>query len=361
MIIFFLKRSKDVLRYLYLNTRAMIRWLSIYNKVSLICEEYPERDGDNTPDKYLFILKKWRGRDSESRDNDLSYQILASFTEAKAGEFSVIYVDEFMFDNPLCDIDIEIATKINKNKISKVVTFLDSNIEHYFNNFSLSYVVKSKNIELIIILTDSIWFYNRLLCRRYINNSPLFITYDSDSFCGKKYKCKHLFAPYPASDYFPRTGGRDIDVLFIGKTQGRGSRADYIGHLISEGIKVVNIGSGGSGYINYKDYIDYSSRAKIIINFSFSGNEDEYVQLKGRSFETTLMGALLVENKSKIIEKYFEPNVEYIPFNSKESLCECVKYYLSNDSERKVIALNGYKKSKKNFSGKSFWDKVLLD
>ena len=49
----------------------------------------------------------------------------------------------------------------------------------------------------------------------------------------------------------------------------------------------------------YDKFLEKFSRAKIVINFSFTGSKNELNQLKGRSFEAALMNCLLMENKSE--------------------------------------------------------------
>jgi hypothetical protein len=153
---------------------------------------------------------------------------------------------------------------------------------------------------------------------------------------------------------------KDIDVLFIGRLQGRSSRKVYIDYLIKKGVNVVNIFSDSNNFIEKDEYNKYTSRAKIILNFSFTGSNDEFIQLKGRPFEASLMGALLIENESEVINRYFEPHLEYVPFDSKESLYNAVNSYLINNNDREKVIKNANEKALKKFSAITFWKKTKL-
>ena len=168
-----------------------------------------------------------------------------------------------------------------------------------------------------------------------------------------------MYQPLPKSQYNLNNHIKDIDVLFIGRLNGRSSRKVYIDYLIKKGLNVLHIFSDSKNFITMDEYISLTSRAKILLNFSFTGKNDEYIQLKARPFEASLMGSLLIENESSVINRYFEPNEEYIPFNSKESLYEAVVYFLENSDDRKKIAMKANKKALKCYSAKLFWTKLL--
>jgi len=61
-------------------------------------------------------------------------------------------------------------------------------------------------------------------------------------------------------------------------------------------------------------------------------------QIKSRTFEMGLSGTLMVCQHSPNLERYYEPEKEFIPFSDLSECAEKVRYYLSHESERLRIA-----------------------
>ena len=63
-----------------------------------------------------------------------------------------------------------------------------------------------------------------------------------------------------------------------------------------------------------------------------------------RTFEIAACGGFqLVDERSELVE-LMEPGTEVVTFNSIDNLCEKVDYYLNNENEARLIALNGKKR-----------------
>jgi spore maturation protein CgeB len=61
-------------------------------------------------------------------------------------------------------------------------------------------------------------------------------------------------------------------------------------------------------------------------------------QIKGRTFETGLSGTMMICQHSPALERYYEPEKEFIPFSDLSDCAEKTRYYLSHESERLRIA-----------------------
>ena len=140
-----------------------------------------------------------------------------------------------------------------------------------------------------------------------------------------------LIFPFPINDYQKKINVKNIDVIFLGNFDKSSIRNEYINFLLDNNIDVVE---NRDEYLDYNKYLEMFSRAKIVINFSLTGSKSELNQLKGRSFEAALMNCLLMEKKSDLIDLFFVPFEEYVPFSSKSELLEKINYYLNNDDER---------------------------
>jgi spore maturation protein CgeB len=67
-----------------------------------------------------------------------------------------------------------------------------------------------------------------------------------------------------------------------------------------------------------------------------------------RMFEATSCGALLITKRIPFIEDFWKDGEDIILYNTNDELVEKVKYYLSNDKERELIAKSGQEKTLKN-------------
>jgi spore maturation protein CgeB len=70
-------------------------------------------------------------------------------------------------------------------------------------------------------------------------------------------------------------------------------------------------------------------------------------------------GAMLLEQDSLELEKLYEKGKDYDEWRSRFDLLQKVKYYLSNEEERKSIAESGRNKTYEKYSAKAFWEEAL--
>lgn len=78
-----------------------------------------------------------------------------------------------------------------------------------------------------------------------------------------------------------------------------------------------------------------------------------------RAFEVMGSGGFLMTNLQMDFLELFEPNVDFVYYNSYEDLMEKTEYYLGHDKERREIASNGYEKVKKYHTYKERFDIIL--
>ena len=61
-------------------------------------------------------------------------------------------------------------------------------------------------------------------------------------------------------------------------------------------------------------------------------------QIKSRVFDMGLSGTLMLAHRAPHLDRYYEPDKEYVPFESMEECVEKANYFLGHDSERRRIA-----------------------
>lgn len=166
-------------------------------------------------------------------------------------------------------------------------------------------------------------------------------------------KVVYLNQAYSKYDHFPEPYNKDydFDVLFIGS----GEKERYLSlcFLAKKGIRV-NVFGGIWGKFSSipnliihrkpltgKKYRQAITSSKINLCFLRKINNDIHT---ARSIEIPSCNGFMIAERTKEHIELFEENLEAVYFSSNEELFEKVNYYLRNETERKRIANNSYKK-----------------
>lgn len=178
----------------------------------------------------------------------------------------------------------------------------------------------------------------------------------------KKAGCQNvIFVPfgYKPTLHFPESPKTDeekgkftSDVVFIG-----GCDEDRIPYLeaLLKSIPNLNLHLYGGYWNRYPIFRKYYcglaygrdfrlalGGTKIAINFVRRANRDGHVM---RTFEIPACGAFMLAERTKEHLELFEEDKEAAYFGSKQEFVEKVKYYLSHDDERDIIARAGHEKA----------------
>ena len=125
------------------------------------------------------------------------------------------------------------------------------------------------------------------------------------------------------------------------------------------GDKLLISGGQRQNALSPDEYAELTRRTKIMLNFS--GSPSGFEQVKGRVFESTASGCVLLEKQNPRTRDFYEPNIEYVEFNNKEDCLEKILYFLKdeNKEEREKISLKGLKKFNENYTNNHFWNKLF--
>jgi hypothetical protein len=174
---------------------------------------------------------------------------------------------------------------------------------------------------------------------------------------GEKLARKSLVAFSPF-DPMESMGPRDIDVAFFGQTGDyRGVRRKYLDYLLDSGVALYYSAYSKDQQCPQDRYYEILGRSRIGINFSRSVSGH---QLKARVFEVMHSGAMLLEERNDQTAFYFTEGTDYVAFSSEEEMVEKIRYYLQHEEECLAIARSGYLKVRSRFTGKQFWEMLLL-
>lgn len=150
---------------------------------------------------------------------------------------------------------------------------------------------------------------------------------------------------------------RDIDVSFLGSLHGYPDRHQYLSFLKMNGVPIHQYGGQREQNLSPQTYAQFMQRSKIALNFSKTVTGVQ--QTKGRLWEASLCGAMVMEDASLGTSQWFEPFKDYVPFFCDEDLVEKINYYLKNPEKTAEIAANGKQKSTMHYSPRNWWSIVI--
>ncbi len=162
--------------------------------------------------------------------------------------------------------------------------------------------------------------------------------------------------PFPQNFLNPNLK-KTIDTVFLGRTVSyRDYREKYIHTLMKNNVPGYYFTGGQDSRLDWDDYRDIMSSAKISINFSYSVDKH---QLKGRSIQSLWAKSLLLESKNKQIEVFFQDGVDYVSFENESDLIDKIRYYLANPEKYEKIVRTGHKKIVSKYNSEKYWNQIL--
>lgn len=132
---------------------------------------------------------------------------------------------------------------------------------------------------------------------------------------------------------------KQYDVCFIGQNYGR--RAEILESIRARGLNVMVRGRGfPGGKVSFSDMIDLYNRSHICLNLSEALTGD-VMQIKGRDFEGSACGSVLLTRSGTGIERYLAPGQECLTYSSLEELPDLIAEQIRTHERLETIANAG--------------------
>jgi spore maturation protein CgeB len=250
--------------------------------------------------------------------------------------------NEVFFLSKADKIELETLAEIKNAVPETMLIFYLADDDTRFENFS-RYMVLFVDYGLII---------HRKFLKRYnqegIKNAFYFFGTDTHFFSHQDIEKKY-------------------DVFFYGSPHKQTGRYETIKFLKDNRIKIYLGGRGWEEYPDLKEIyfgaIKNEDLVKIInqtrINLCFSKNADGKGYLKARPFECGACRSFaLVEDCSDYLNS-FKIGKDIVMFKDNEDLLKKIRYYLSHEKEREIIAQNSQKIVLKYYSSDNELDKII--
>ncbi len=177
------------------------------------------------------------------------------------------------------------------------------------------------------------------------------------------------FAPVDGSIFFADDRPRDIDISFVGRTDGHYSfRKQLIDRLEEAGL-TVEVAGGDVAKLSKMEYADLFRRSKITLNLSWAAvggsidihpfleNATLVSHLKLRVLEATCCGSLLFEDRNPNTSAVMSPGKHYIEYTF-DTVVDLARHYLTHDQERMEIAEAGRNQVAKMYSSSVYWEAI---
>jgi len=156
---------------------------------------------------------------------------------------------------------------------------------------------------------------------------------------------------------------KDMDASFVGALGERVGRLEYIKHLSDNGIRVRTFGADSpGGRITLDKKIEVINKSRINLDFTGPGLVSRLTrkqqinrrknQIKGKCLEYAMCGGFSLVEYVPGLENLFEIGKEIDVFHDKEELLEKARYYLKEEDKREAVALNGYKRARRDYDAK---------
>lgn len=163
--------------------------------------------------------------------------------------------------------------------------------------------------------------------------------------------------------YIKKDLGLKYEVTFVG--QPHSNRREIIDKLKQYNINVKCFGYGWNienpevSRISQDEMIDIFNKSKINLNLANASDISSPQQIKGRNFEVPGCGGFLLTSDVENLDKYYEIGKEIAVYSSIEDMAEKIKYYLSNEQDRKNIANLGYLRTMKEHTYEKRFDEIF--
>ncbi len=172
-----------------------------------------------------------------------------------------------------------------------------------------------------------------------------------------KEKCCFTPSPVCTSIFHDQPDSRNILVSFMGMTANHYEyRAKAIAQIKQMGISVYT-GGGYTQRVSLQKMADIYRDSLFVLNFS--GKPDRIVQCKGRVMEATLCGACLIEFNNPETNRWLQPDVSYLAYDSINDIPDKVQYLLEHPEKLQQIRQAGTRRAQELFGASKVWQKIL--
>lgn len=291
-----------------------------------------------------------------TRITGADHALAGSLISSELAEVNVCYWDDYFRTTGQQAVNYIIDYCRNDKPDALVISCLIRDI------FNVEEVVKNVQVPIVYIWWDHLSPHNRNFAESLSPWVALHVVMDGTNNFHTNYPEKYMqgWNTHDTRLFYDPQQERDINVTFQGSTHPPfNDRIFFLDFLDRSGINVVrHNGLNGDDLVLIDEYAKTYQRSKIALSFTLAPYLNGH-QMKGRTFEITRCGAMLLESRNGHTSKHFIPFEEYVPFDDEHDLLQKIRYYLANDAERQRIAAAGCKKVTEKYGNLAFWGEIF--
>ena len=306
--------------------------------------------------KLLFVNEKWPANVKEYGPSSSDHVLLSAFKNTNLGDHRAFHFDEYFYEHNKKG-DFKLLEEVIDYKPDLIVySWLAGFHNPEVDTIKLIHKLGHK---IVCIWWDFMWpksmeaaeLLSPFIDAHIIMDNP-FAPFQIPMHSKRKHL--PLWTPNDQTLFYGDPNSkRLIDIQFCGDITGGGKyREEYIKKLEKLKYNVFISGKSKDKREPIKGYTDKLRQTKIVPNLSNG-------LLKGRIFETTLCGAMLMEPEKSVCSAYFVKGKEYVPYEDEKDYFDKIRYYLEHENERLEIAVAGHKRVNDKYNTRRFWRIVL--
>jgi len=316
--------------------------------------------------RVLFVTEKWPSNNPEFGLTNSYHNLFDSLdTTGLAETIAILHPDQWFQTHAEVATE-ELLTLVAEGIDVVVWTWLvsPSAPTDFFGPFNPSVRTFDRlkrinpNVKICAVWWDSAWTVSQQMIQVLYNVIDLHLTIDY-SFESAPDKIMPLWTPQSPRLYYgdPRSE-RPVRVAHAGRLDNRPERVKALEELGKRGIEVTHAGGQKEDALSREAYAEQFRQSQIMLDFT-------PVLHKGRAWETTLCGALLVAAETSQINRWFVPKVHYITYKMNgdepdyDDLAEQLHYFLALPGERIMVATNGHGLAHHKYTAHHWWTTVL--
>ena len=331
----------------------------------LLTETQNQRKKNNKKPHILIVTQKWMASVPQKGAHFSHAILFGTLDTIDIASYSKFYYDEYFYMHQKKSD----AALIELCKSLQPDLLFFSYSSHFQPSFGTIKFIKKKLGIPVVIAWWEVYGYEDFIAP-YIDVN---IVPHSTIIKRTKYPEKYLQMWMPSNPkiFFNPKLERTIPISFVGsapKTHNRfDERWNGLEALKNNGIQVCRDGGvfQGENFLSIVEFAKILQSSKITLSFG-QGQDFDYRTKEGiiphtklRIFEATLCGAMLLDSAASETQLWFEPYVDYVPFENEQDLVDKARYFLEKEEERLEIANNGYQKTLQKYTGQLYWQTIL--
>ena len=315
--------------------------------------------------RVLFVMERWCDCDPGRGPTNSSHNLCGSLEASGLADQRRFSYDRYTARTGRRS-DVGLIREIARRRPSVVVvTIIPRPWQHpsFVSFWIIRHVLR---IPLVFVWFD---FANTAVLRKlawlYSHVATTSLVLDAPEDVARRARYRRRFMPLwtPQDPRIFRPSGtnlpRDIDVCFLGSRAQHPDRQRLLQRLRELPIRLLEGGGQREERLPVEEYAGLLQRSKIVVNFSRALGGSTKDQVKGRVFEATLCGAMLLETQNRQTPHWLDPQTDYVEYRSPDDLVAKEEWYLQHDADRARVARLGCAKAHALYTAVRFWETVL--